>query len=151
MSKVNPDVIIDEIHGAIVKKGVIFRKKRLRNSSGKCIKKCKQEAYKIENPRDFNKTPQTGNELLNRQAFQTAIYRTREILNAAKPETNSTPEQLAEYNAWKARFEAQLPGTPGSQPDPEAPLYPNSTKRKRYFQLNTFIRAIIYRQLRAQQ
>ena len=150
MAEFKPDVIIDELHGAIVPKGVIFRQKRLRNSSGKCIKKCKKEAYKVENPRDFDRKPQTGNELVNRQAFQEAIYRTHSILAAAKPENNPTPEQIAELKAWQARFEAQIPGVRGGKPDSEAPLYPQSLKQKRYYQLNTFIRAIIYHQLKSQ-
>ena len=149
MAGFKTDAILDELHGAIVKKGIIFRQKRIRNSSGKCIKKCKKEAYKVDNPRNFDKKPQVGNELVNRQAFQNAIYRTRDIIAVAKNTTDATPGQLSEYNSWKARFEAQLPGNKGSRPDPEAPFYPNSTKQKRYYQLNTFIRAIIYHQLKS--
>ena len=145
MAGFKTDAILDELHGAIVKKGVIFRQKRIRNSSGKCIKKCKKEAYKVDNPRNFDKHPQVGNELVNRQAFQNAIYRTRDIIAVAKNRLVST----VEYNSWKARFEAQLPGNKGSRPDPEAPFYPHSIKQKRYYQLNTFIRAIIYHQLKS--
>ena len=149
MANYKPDVIIDELHGAVVKHGTIFRQKRIRNASGRCIKKCKKELYKIENPRDFDKKPQIGNELINRTAFQNAIYRTRDILAAGKPENNPTPEQVAELQSWTARFEAQIPGNRGSKPDPEAPFIPKTGKQKRYYQLNTFIRAIIYRQLKS--
>ena len=149
MATYKNDELIEELNGAVSKKGAIFRRKHFRNAKGKCIKKGKKELYKMVNPRDFTAKPQTGNELKNREVFQNAIYQTRDILAAAKPENNPTPEQLATLHSWQARFEAQLPGTRGNHPDPEAPFDNKTHKQKTYYQLNTFIRAIIYAQLKS--
>lgn len=144
------DPILTGVHGAVVKHGAIHRRKTLRDSRGRIIKKCKNELYKVNNPRDFETCPQTGNELANRTLFQNAIYRTREILAALRPENNPTQEQLDALQLWQTRFEAQIPGIRGNHADSEAPADPKTGKLKRYYQLNTFIRAIIYHQLKTQ-
>lgn len=147
---VDLDPILAGIHGAVVKHGAIHRRKILRDSRGRIIKKCKNELYKVEKPRDFNECPQTGDELAHRVLFQNAIYHTRDILAALKPENNPTQEQLDTLQHWKTRFEAQIPGIRGKKADPEAPIDSKTGKAKRYYQLNTFIRAIIYHQLKSQ-
>ena len=63
---------------------------------------------------------------------------------AANPANNPTPEQIAEYNDYKARFKAQIDG----QPDSQAPKNPATNLPKRYLRLDIFIRAIILNQLK---
>ena len=62
-----------------------------------------------------------------------------------------TPEEALQlYNDFKARYEKQLPNIRGRHPDPQAPIDPHTHKRKQYKTLNTFIRAIIYQDIKAQ-
>ena len=56
---------------------------------------------------------------------------------------------MEELSIWQARFKAQLISSKNSQPDSEAPLDPKTGRGKRYLRLDTFIRAILYCQLRA--
>ena len=62
-----------------------------------------------------------------------------------------TPEEALQlYNDFKARFLNQLPNTRGKHPDPQAPIDPRTLRPRRYIQLPSFIRAMIYTQLRTQ-
>ena len=53
---------------------------------------------------------------------------------------------LAEY---KDRFNAQLPNTRGTHPDPQAPINPISGTGRRYSQFPAFLRAILHNQLKS--
>ena len=50
---------VDELHGAVEKDGAIHRKKKYRDADGKIIGEGRQELYKVVNPRDFQRHPQT--------------------------------------------------------------------------------------------
>lgn len=150
MATSNLEFPISELHGAIEKHGVVSRRKHYRAPNGKIIMKGKKEMYKIANPRDFDKTPQSASEQRNHAIFREASLYANAIANAAKTETNPSPELLTEVQTWQQRFEAQLPGIRGNKPDPEAPIDPTTGKRKRYVQFPAFIRAMKYVQLKAQ-
>ena len=107
-------------------------------------------------PRDYKKNPPQGEELRNINIFREAKRLTTAILHAANytdDELRAMPEerrtQIEElrtrYAAYKSRFKKQV-----RKPDPHAPLDPHTTKRKQYRTLNTFIRALIYQDLKAQ-
>ena len=82
--------------------------------------------------------------------FTEAIRRTNVVLSAMKAENNPTEEQLEELRAWQARFDAQVPGR-NSHADPEASIDEKTGKQKRYYQLNTFVRAIMFQRIKAER
>lgn len=82
--------------------------------------------------------------------FTEAIRRTNVVLSAMKEENNPTEEQLAELHEWQERFDAQVPGR-NSHADPEAPIDEKTGKQKRYYQLNTFVRAIMFQRVKAER
>ena len=139
---------VADVHGAVEKKGVILRQKHFLSPAGKLLKKGKKELYKVTNPRDFRKKPKKDSEIQQQNLFSLASQKTSIILNAAKPENNPTQEQLDTLQQWQQRFEAQMPNTKGTQPDPLAPIDPATRRVKRYVQFPAFIRAIIYQQLK---
>ena len=141
---------VDEIHGAVEKKGVIHRKKKYRDANGKIVGEGTQELYKVVNPRDFRRHPQTPAEQAHHERFRVASNRAIAIIHAADDSTPHSPELMEELSIWQARFNAQLVSTRNSQPDPEAPVDPATGRGKRYLRLDTFIRAILYRQLKSQ-
>ena len=124
---------VQEIKGALSKHGVISRRKVYRDERGRIIHKGKPEAYAVRHPRDFEKTPPTGNELAHhnrwRQACQQAFADLHDVVKRAD---------------WEARFNAQL-----HRATPDTPIDPKSGKRKRYHRLDAFVRAVIYAQLKS--
>ena len=159
---------VAELHGALERKGIINRQKKYRDERGRVICEGRQEAYKVKNPRDWKKTPAKGAELAHHNRWREACLRTTQILQSAQPggltdqqifhkQINHIPdfytpeEALALYNDYRARFQAQLPNTRGKHPDPQAPIDPKTGTGKRYSQLPSFIRALIYLQLKSQQ
>ena len=142
---------VDELHGAVEKDGAIHRKKKYRDADGKIIGEGRQELYKVVNPRDFQRHPQTPAEQAHHERFREASNCAIAIIHAADESTPHSPEILEELSIWQARFHAQLVTTKGSKPDPEAPLDPRTGKGKRYLRLDTFIRALLYHQLKSQR
>ena len=157
---------IAEIHGAFTKGGdIINRQKKYRDELGKVVCEGVQEAYAIRHPRDFEKTPRTGAELLKHTLWTEACRRTSQILQAGQeggptplqlavrkieqvPDYYSIDEARAMYEDFRLRFQNQLPKTRGKKADFAAPIDPNTKSGKRYSQLPNFIRAIIFHQLK---
>ena len=135
---------VREMHGAVEKHGEIYRRKYYRDENGKLVGVGKKEVYTVANPRNWKKNPPKGGELDKINRFREACNRTYAILQAANPANNPTPEELATYNDYKARFQAQL----DKQPDQQAPKDPATNLPKRYCRLDNFIRAIILNELK---
>ena len=134
--------------------GVVHRRKMYRDASGKVLHMAKQESYKVANPRNYDKTPPKGEELGNINRFHDAALRTTQILHAQelleKAQTSGNAEEitaaetlLQQLNDFRARYEAQL-----QRPDQSAPIDRKTGHRKQYWSLNTFIRAMIYLDLK---
>ena len=145
---------VREMHGAYTKDGTIHRRKTFRDSNGKVKGLGVNESYKIMNPRDWKKKPATGKELEHQLHFQQACAETKRILLAAKleayaaahPDTSPaapTAEDLATLRYWQDRFNAQL-----KKGEPEAPIDPNTHKRKIYLRLDAFIRTCLLREMK---
>lgn len=145
------DAPVENISGAIQKGGPISRQKHYRLPNGQTTGTGKKEFYRLTNPRNFREKPLSLNEANNHELFRQAAMRANEILAAAKPGSNPTPNQLAELNYWQQRFIAQIVTRKGSKPDPDAPIDPKTGKPKRYVLFAAFIRAFIYLQLKKQQ
>lgn len=124
---------IDKTEGALSKGGIITRQKTFRDARGRIIAYGKQEGYLIANPRDFKRNPMQGKELEYHNLW-------RDICHQAKHEL-ADPELRAK---WELRFNAQVPYTKGSHPDPQAPTDKTTGAPKRYVQLYAFTRAMIY-------
>lgn len=155
MSQVKLNDIIDEMHGEFAKNsGVIMRCKKYRAPNGAVLRSGVLEAYKVVNPRDYDKTPPRGAELENINLFADSKNRATEIIRSRR----FSDEELAamtladrsrilalrgQLDDYTRRFYAQF-----KRPDREAPFEkrprPNSTKlqRKQYVKLDTFIQAI---------
>ncbi len=165
MSRAKLESPVAELHGKYTTDGTIFRQKKYRSSTGAVLHTCVQEAYKVENPRNFKKKPPKGAELANMNRFGEAHRRSLALINAGK----LTPEELtalpaeeraaaealrAQLAVYQLRFEKQLSGSP----DPQAPLLPKSSpdynpntskpQHRRYYSLPTFLRAIISMELK---
>ena len=124
---------IEKTEGALSKHGLITRQKTFKDGRGRVIAYGKQEGYYIANPRDFKHHPMVGKELEYHNLW-------RDICTQAKNEL-ADPEQRAR---WELRFNAQVPYTKGTHPDPQAPVDKNTGKQKRYVHLYAFTRAMIY-------
>ena len=131
---------IDKTTGALSKGGIITRQKTYRDARGRIIAYGKQEGYFIANPRNFKRHPMQGKELEYHNLW-------REICNQAKSEL-ADPELRGQ---WELRFNAQMPYTKGTRPDPQAPIDKSTGKQKRYVQLYAFTRAMIYQARLAEQ
>ena len=57
---------------------------------------------------------------------------------------------FAELREWQERFDAQVPGR-NSHADPEASIDEKTGKQKRYYQLNTFVRVIMFQRIKAER
>ena len=163
MAIVNLEVPFAEIHGTLVRNGIIHRQKKYKDDNGKVIFEGRQEAYAVRHPRDYKKNPPQGEELRNINTFREANRLTTELihldheLKAAQSSDNpeaatqailQDPETAEKANLlqnYKYRFKKQV-----RKPDPHAPIDPTTHKRKQYRTLNTFIRALIYQDLKAQ-
>ena len=141
-----------EIHGALLKGGVVHRMKKYRDIDGKVLKHGIKEAYIIGNPRDWKRKPAQGRELEHQNLWKEACDRASQIFKAGhnQPVTAfySTEEAQALYAEYQERFAKQQPGKIGTAPDSEAPVNPRTNTRKRFIQLPAFIRTIIYYQLK---
>ena len=124
---------IEKTEGALSKHGLITRQKTFKDGRGRVIAYGKQEGYYITNPRNFKRHPMVGKELEYHNLW-------RDICTQAKNEL-ADPEQRAR---WELRFNAQVPYTKGTHPDPQAPTDKSTGKQKRYVQLYAFTRAMIY-------
>lgn len=152
---------IDEIHGALTKKGIVNRRKKYRDSNGRIIHEGVQEGYAVCNPRDYKKKPPRGAELAHLNLFRQASLITKEILNADNPEETpavtifpprptflSKAEAQAMLADYRRRYQAQLPATRGTHPDPQAPINKTTYAPKRYSRLDNFIRSMVYQSLK---
>jgi hypothetical protein len=159
---------IAEIHGSLSKHSNIVNRQKKYRIDGRVIHEGKQESYAIQNPRDWKKKPAQGAELANQTYWQEACRRTAQILQAAQPEGTTKQQlfrrkldQIPDYYTleeartlledFRNRYEAQLPNTRGTHPDPEAPIDPTTGMGKRYTQFPAFIRAMLYHSLKSQQ
>ena len=131
---------IEKTEGALSKGGLITRQKTFRDSRGRIIAYGKQEGYYMTNPRNFKRNPIQGRELEHHNLW-------RDICHQAKTEL-ADPELHAQ---WELRFNAQMPYTKGTQPDPQAPIDKATGRQKRYVQLYAFTRAMIYQAHLAEQ
>ncbi len=156
MSKVKLHSPVAEMHGKFEKNsGIVMRQKTYRAPNGAVLKIGVQEAYKIANPRDFDKTPAQGAELANMRSFGDVSRMTTEIIRSERYTDEQiaamTPEERAhiaelrlQLENYRTRFYAQF-----KNPDPEAPfekqLRPGASKlyRKQYAKLDTFIQALL--------
>ena len=165
-----------EIRGSIGKDGIVNRKKKYRDDKGRVIFVGKQEAYKIKHPRNFKKNPPSAAEQTNMNRWTESCRRVAQINFAYKlqqlpaeeqeqelnkelyirqsnhiPDYYSIEDAIALFAEYKKRFNAQLPGTRGTHPDPQAPADPKTGLPKRYAQFPNFLRAILYQQLKSNQ
>lgn len=124
---------VDHLEGRLTKDGTIHRQKTYRDDKGRILAVGKKEVYIKENPRDFKKKPQTGAELQNFDLFRQATQLT--VAERANPDR---------MDYWTRRFKAQL-----ETPEQDAPVDKRTGQRKIYCRLDAFIRACIYRDLRA--
>lgn len=156
---------VKEIKGALAKHGVINRRKLYRDEKGRIVHEGTPEAYRVKYPRDWDKNPPQGDELKKINRFREACRLTKEIMQAATPDsaeqapnpdsTMHTPnpdsaitaEQRARYESYKQRYQRQL----GRKADPAAPIDPKTGRPKRYFRLDNFIRSIIYQNLKSEE
>jgi hypothetical protein len=157
---------IAEIHGSLSKRSNIVNRQKKYRVNGRVIHEGKQESYAIRNPRDWKKTPATGAELANQNAWQEACRRAAQILQAGLPD-GPTSMQLSVrkiqgipdyytieearilFEQFRQRFDAQIPNTRGKHPDAQAPIDPKTAKGKQYAQFPAFVRAMLYYQLKS--
>ncbi len=163
----------EEIHGKLSKTDkIINRRKKYRNERGRVIFEGKQEAYAVKNPRNYKKNPPKGAELANFNRWTETCRRASQILFIARLDKAPAEQQqlliereqaarrisnIPDYYTldeartlladFRARYQAQLPNTRGSHPDPQAPINPLKGTGKRYAQFISFLRAILYTQL----
>ena len=128
--------LVNELHGA-TSPGHIHRIKRFRDARGRIIGTGVQETYDVIHPRDYKRKPARGAEKENQDFFK----RASQIMEKALGEPKL-------YDYWQQRFEAQLPTTKGSKPDPFAITLPNGTK-KRYKRFDAFVRTMIMQELKS--
>ena len=165
-----------EIRGSIGKDGIVNRKKKYRDDKGRIIAEGKQEAYKIKNPRNFKKNPPSAAEQANMNWWTESCRRVAQINFAYKlhqlpaeeqerelsreqshrqfnhiPDYYTLEEAIALFSDYKRRYNAQLPNTRRTHPDPQAPIDPISGTGKRYSQFPAFLRAMLYHSLKARQ
>ena len=163
MAIVNLEVPFAEVHGTLTRNGIIHRQKKYKDDNGKVIFEGRQEAYAVRHPRDYKKNPPQGEELRNINIFREANRLTTELIRLDKelkaaqasdnPETAiqailqdpETAEKANQLQNYKSRFKKQV-----RKPDPQAPIDPTTHKRKQYRTLNSFIRAMLYAELKAQ-
>lgn len=136
---------VKEIKGALAKHGVINRRKLYRDEKGRVVHEGTPEAYRVKYPRDWDKNPPQGDELKKINRFREACRLTKEIMQAATPDSTIASETLARYESYKQRYQRQL----GRKPDLAAPVDPKTGRPKRYFRLDNFIRALIYQDLKS--
>ena len=146
---------VKEIRGAVARHGVINRRKLYRDEKGRVIHEGTPEAYRVKHPRYWDKNPPQGEELKKINRFREACRLTKEVMQAANPDSTVqtacpdsavTAEERARYESYKQRYQRQL----GRKADSAAPTDPKTGKPKRYYRLDNFIRAMIYLELKTQ-
>lgn len=142
MAKIKYNDGIEQMTGALSKKGLVQRQKHLHDYNGNITKTCRVEAYKVEHPRNFKNRPAIGAELAHQTSFGEASKIANELLRAFKRRDTLTPEQLLRFEDFKRRFDAQLKG----KPDRLAPRDAHGVQ-KIYYGFDHFVRAIIYHEL----
>ena len=130
---------IDEINGA-TSPGHIHRVKRFRDARGRIIGVGVQETFDVVHPRNYNLKPAKGAEKANQEFFRQASVLMDKILGDPQG-----------YEYWQKRFEAQLPCTPNSKPDPFASYDPKTKTRRRYMRFDAFVRAVVRNILKQQK
>ena len=169
MARVELATPFEEIHGAFSKTDkVINRQKKFRDDSGRVIQEGHQEAYAVKHPRDFKKNPPKGAELANISLWQETCRRASQILCWSQPggptelqlrvrqmnkvqDYYTAEEAQSLYASYKERFNAQLPGVRGTHPDASAPIDQITLTGKRYVQFPSFLRAMLFHELKASQ
>ena len=159
MAQVNYLDPVRDIRGTFQRGGIINRRKAYRDDKGRIVNESAPEAYAVRHPRDWKKNPATGKELECQNRFRAASAETKRILLAADSEayaaayaaahpdaapdavpTTPSDEDLATLHYWQNRFRKQL-----RRAEQDAPIDPNTGKRKRYSRLDAFIRACLMR------
>jgi len=135
---------VKEIRGALTKHGTINRRKLYRDEKGRVVHEGTPEAYRVRNQRDWEKNPPQGEELKKINRFREACRLTKEIMQAANPDSTVTDEIRERYIAYRLRYQQQL----GRKPDPQAPRDPKTGRPKHYYRLDNFIRAMVYQDLK---
>ena len=136
---------VKEIRGALTKHGAINRRKLYRDEKGRVVHEGTPEAYRVRNPRDWEKNPPQGEELKKINRFREACRLTKELMQSANPDSTVTDEIREQYNAYRLRYQQQL----GRKPDPQAPRDAKTGRPKHYYRLDNFIRAMIYQDLKS--
>ena len=150
MATVNYKDPVRDIRGTFRKGGIINRRKAYRDEKGRVVNESAPEAYAVRHPRDWKRNPATGKELECQNRFKAASAETKRILLAADPEAYAaahhgalpSEEDLATLHYWQNRFRKQL-----RRAESEAPIDPQTGKRKRYSRLDAFIRTCLMRQM----
>ena len=163
MAIINLEHPFAEVHGTLVRNGIIHRQKKYKDDNGKVIFEGRQEAYAVRHPRDYRKNPPQGEELRNINIFREANRLTTELIHldqelkaaqaSANPETSiqtilhdsAKAAQASLLASYKARFKKQI-----RKPDPQAPIDLKTRRPRQYHTLNTFIRAMLYAELKTQ-
>lgn len=132
MANYTPIAPVDYVSGKLNKKDkTVFRQKFARDSRGAVIRPMKKEVYVIQNPRDWKKNPAKGAEKLKQDRWSQASAQTKAILD--------DPLQRA---MWETQWQAQL-----KKADADAPLDPQTGKRKIYIKFDCYVRSKIWRSL----
>ena len=122
----------DKIVGKLnMKYKTVFRQKCVRDSHGKVIAEMAQEAYVVQHPRDWKKTPAKGAEKEKIDRWTEACAKTKQILD--------DPELRA---LWQQRWQAQL-----KKAELDAPMDPRTKKRKIYIKFDCYVRSKVWREL----
>ena len=137
MAKIKHTPDIEEMLGAHSKNGMVERRKIFRDYDGNVTKVGRLEAY-IPHPRNFKTSPALIRERANMSQFGAASHFAKELIDALKFKTPLSPDKQALLDGYKARFYAQLNGTP----DPIAPKDKNGDYLI-YARIDNFIRAVI--------
>lgn len=137
MAKIKHTAHIEEMRGAHSKGGLVERRKIFRDYDGNITKVGRLEAFKPK-PRNFKTSPALIRERANMSQFGAASQFAKEFIDALKNKTPLPPEKQAMLDEYKARFYAQLKGTP----DPIAPKDKDGNYLI-YARIDNFIRAIL--------
>ena len=137
MAKIKHTPDIEEMIGAHSKNGTVERRKVFRDYDGNITKVGRLEAYK-PNPRNFKTSPALIRERANMSQFGAASQFAKEFIEALKFKTPLPSEKQAMLDNYKARFYAQLKGTP----DPIAPKDKDGNYLI-YARIDNFIRAVL--------
>ena len=164
MAQVHYQSPVSHITGALERRGIVNRRKTYKDERGRIVHEGNPEAYKVKHPRNYDTNPPQGAELAHLQLFGKAAHCTTALLqiarqcaadtisptdtDAVQQVINTNPDQaeaLQTYFDYKRRYQKQL----GRTADPLAPT-DRTGKRRRYYRLDNFIRAMIYHQLKAE-